>query len=105
MKVTRCPTCGRKNRRTTQANARYWVLLHAISEGVKPQGQQHSSEVWHTYFKGRFLGCDEVKLPNGKVMQFPNSTSELDTTEFSDYMQQVEVFANERGVHLEMEIL
>lgn len=102
-KITRCPTCGRKARRSTPANARYWVLLHAISEGVPVQGKHHSSEVWHTYFKSKFLGCEEVTLPNGKTMQFPHSSAELDTAEFADFMMKVELWAGEHGVWLEME--
>lgn len=105
IKPTRCPTCGRKTRRTTQANARYWVLLHAISEGIKPEGNTFSSESWHTYFKSKYLGCEETKLPNGKVFQIPQSTADLEKEEFTDYMTQVESWANERGVFLEMETL
>lgn len=101
--VTRCPTCGRKRRRTTVANARYWALLHAISEGVKPQGQTYSSETFHEYFKQRFLGADEIRLPNGKVFVRSHSTADLSTDEFGAYMDQVEAWSAEHGVYLELE--
>ena len=96
----RCPTCGRTHRRSNPANARYWALLHEIADSVKTADGKFGTEVWHGYFKSGFLGCEEVKLPNRKVLQIPRSSAELDNAEFSEYMMQVEVWANEHGVYL-----
>lgn len=101
MKRQRCPTCKRLERRSTQANARYWLLLHEIAENVKPDKQAYSADSWHTYFKSKFLGCDEVKLPGGKVFQIPRSSADLDTGEFNDFQTQVEAWAAERDVYLQ----
>ena len=98
--IIRCPTCGRKQRRSSEANRRYWALMHEISENIKPQGKQYSSEVWHDYLKQKFLGADERQLPNGKTLVIPHSTAELDTAGFADYMTQVEAWANEHGAYL-----
>lgn len=100
MKQDRCPTCKRRHKRSTEANRRYWLLLHLIAENVRPEKQAYSAEVWHTYFKSRFLGCVEVKLPNGKTMPIPNSSADLDVGEFNDYMTKVEAWAGERDVWL-----
>ncbi len=100
MKRKRCPSCGRLEKRSTQANARYWLLLHQIAENVKPNGQAFSTEAWHTYMKSRFLGCEEVAMPNGKALQIPRSSADLDTSEFNEYQTQVEVWAGERDVFL-----
>jgi hypothetical protein len=100
MKRKRCLTCGRLEKRSTQANARYWLLLHQIAENVKPNGQAFGTEQWHTYFKSRFLGCDEVAMPNGKALQIPRSSADLDTGEFNEYQTQVEAWAAERDVFL-----
>lgn len=102
MKPERCPTCGRIKKRSTEANRRYWALLAEIAQELKPQGQQYSSETWHKYFCQRFLGADEVKLPNEKTLIIPHGSSDLDTAEFNDFMTQVEVWAGEHGVYLEM---
>jgi hypothetical protein len=96
-----CPTCGRKSKRSTEANARYWALLHAISSGIKTADGYFNSEVWHKYFKAKYLGCTDIMLPNRKIISEPNSTSELDMSEFNDYMTKVEVFANDHGAYLE----
>lgn len=88
-------------RRSNEANRRYWLLVHTISERLRPQNVQHSPEVWHTYFKSRFLGCDDVRMPNGKTLTIPRSSAELDVSEFAEFMTQVEVWANEHDVYLD----
>lgn len=87
--------------RSHQANARYWLLLHALADKLRPEKTAHSAETWHRYCASRWLGCDEVLLPGGKQLVIPRSTSNLDVGEFNDYMTAVEVWANERGVFLE----
>lgn len=99
-KAKRCPACGRKEIRSSEANRRYWALLHEIAEKVKPEGRDYSAETWHTYFKQKILGSIEVSLPNGKTIQVPQTTTALDTSQFHDFSTQVEVWANGRGVFL-----
>jgi len=107
-KIVRCPTCGRKQVRSTESNRRYWALLHVVAETVKPKGVQYSSEVWHEYMKLRYLGGETIALPNGKTMVQPNSSADLEThgntdtgqIGFTEYMMMVEVWANEHGAHL-----
>lgn len=99
-KEKRCPTCGRKEIRSSEANRRYWALLHEISEKIKPEGKEYSAETWHTYFKQKLLGSADVSLPNGKTIQVPQTTTVLDTSQFYDFATQVEAWANNRGVFL-----
>ena len=104
MSAKRCPACGRRERRSNPANARYWLLLHTIAAKLKPGGQAYSAEQYHAYYKSRFLGCDDVALPNGKVLTIPRSTAQLESTEFAEYVTKVEADAAERGVYLDMEV-
>ena len=98
--MQKCPTCGRTKTRSSEANRRYWAIIHAISE--KPvQGVLYSPDTWHLYCKQRFLGSRDVDLPNGKTITVPISTAGLDVSEFNDYMTKVEVFANDHGIYLE----
>jgi len=101
MRVDRCPVCKRRTTRSSESNRRYWALLHVLAEEVKPAGVAYSADQWHTYCKSRFLGCDDMTLPNGKTLTIPKSTANLDTGAFNDYMTEVEAWANERGVYLE----
>ena len=104
MTAKRCPACGRRERRSNPANARYWLLLHTIAAKLRPGGKTYSAAQMHIYYKSRFLGCDDVALPNGKVLTIPRSTAQLESTEFAEYVTQVEADAAERGVYLDMEV-
>lgn len=88
-------------KRSSEQNRRYWLLLHLIAEKVKPGGESYSADTWHTYAKTRWIGADDVRLPNGKVVLMPRSSADLDIAEFNAYMEQIEAWAAERDVYLE----
>ena len=96
----RCPTCGRKHKRSNPANAYYWLLLHKIAER-EWSGSKYSAEQFHTYYKSRFLGCDDVTMPNGKTLSIPRSSADMDVAEFGEYFDKVQADAAERGVYLD----
>lgn len=85
-------------KRSHEQNRRYWSLLNEISEGLPVQGVNHSAEVWHAYFRSRFIGCEEIKMPNGKVFEQPISTTTLDVGAFSEYMTRIEAWAAQHGL-------
>lgn len=99
--MKRCQTCGRREKRSAEANRRLWLLYHALAAKLHPDGKSFSADSFHVYYRSRFLGCDDVALPNGRVLTIPRSTRDLDTEEFNDYMTQVEADANARGVFLD----
>lgn len=75
----------------------YWALLHLCA--AKLADGKFSAEQFHAYYKSRFLGCDDIPMPNGKTLTIPRSTN-LDVAEFSAYFDQVQADAAERGVFL-----
>jgi len=101
MKNKRCPACGRTEVRSSEANRRYWALLHEIAEKAKPKGLQYSAETWHLYFRQRLLGSEDMTLPNGKIVTQPNSTANLDVSDFSDYLDKVQAWAAHHEIYLE----
>jgi hypothetical protein len=101
LKERRCPTCHRLVKRSQEANARYWLLLHTIAEKIKPEGQSYDAETWHKWAKSKWLGAEECKLPSGKTIQILRSTADLDAAEFSDYMTKVEVWAGDHNAWLD----
>jgi NinB protein len=102
-RIERCPTCKRRITRNNDQNRRLWALYHVMSEKIQPRGQTYSADTWHVWSKSKWLGCDDVKLPSGKVLSIPRSTATLDVAEFAEYMTQVEAWANEHGAWLEDE--
>lgn len=75
--------------------------MHEIADQLKPQGEAYSAETWHEYFKQRYLGAEEIKLPNGKTVQKARSTTDLDKAEMIDYLTKVEVWAASHGLYAE----
>ena len=98
--LDRCPACFRKIKRSNPANALYWTLLHQLADNLKPGGVAYSADQFHAYYKSRFLGCQDIAMPNGKTLTIPNSTAHLDVAEFGDYFDKVQADAAERGVYL-----
>ncbi len=72
-----------------------------MSDKIKPLGVAYSPQQFHLYCRQRFLGATDFAMPNGKTMTMPNSTAELDVSEFQEYMQQVEALAADHGAYLE----
>ena len=98
---SRCPACGRREKRSSEQNARYWAIVARVTKDLRGDGgAEYDLRAWHAWFKFRFLGGEDVKLPNGYVMTQPKSSADEDTPEFSDYMTAVEAWAAERGVYL-----
>lgn len=96
---TKCPTCGQLPRRSTEQNKLYWSILHEIADHLKPQGVSYTAETWHEYFKQRYLGAEEIALPNGKTIQRAQSTASLDKSEMVDYVTKVEMWAAQHGLY------
>lgn len=88
-------------KRSAEQNKRMWALLNEISEGLPVQGVTHSPEAWHLYFRQKFIGSEDLTLPNGKTIVQPISTTTLDVSAFSEYMTQIEAFAASRGLLFE----
>ena len=96
----RCPHCKRRYKRSNAVNALYWARLHEIAEKLRPEGNSYSAEQWHTYFRSRFLGCNDILMPNMRTITIPKSTANLDTAEFGEYLDKVEAWAATRDVWL-----
>ena len=98
--VARCPTCKRRHKRTLPQNNIYWELLGEIAKKLKTQEGYFSDEVWHEYFKRRYLGADDVRLPNGKTSVITRSTADLEIPEFGEYFDKVQAWAADHEVWL-----
>lgn len=89
----------REHRRSNEQNRRYWAILNEIA-ALDVQGRKYTAETWHEYFKGRFIGNEDIELPNGKTLLRPISTTTLDKIQFGEYMTQIEAWASQHGLLL-----
>ena len=84
-----------KAKRSTIANRYYLAVLGQIAEDAWIEGRQFNSDLWHEYFKRKFIGS--IDLPGCGTMA--ESTAKLNVSEFAQYVQKIEVFAaTELGV-------
>ena len=98
-----CPTCGQRKKRSIPQNARLHKLFTEISSNLTAKdGLYHSHQWWKVMMKDHFLGYEpEYRRPDGKVIEVLRSTADLSVDELNEFMTQVEMYANERGVYLE----
>lgn len=87
-----------KEKRGSQANKYYWkVVLGSIGVGLKDAGWEPnkcSKEAVHEMLKREFLTVDE-HLKDGVFLKRTRSTTELDSQEFSEYLEHCIRFAAE----------
>lgn len=86
-----------KAKRNVQQNRLYWALLREISEQAWIDGRQYSSEAWHAYFAGQYIGMED--MPGGG--QTPISTTTLSVHEFADYVTRIQSYAATSGFIIE----
>lgn len=79
----------RKPTRSLEQNALYWDTIHKIAEICWIDGRQFTPQVWHRYFKERFLPGRIIELPYGQITEAEPSTTELTVEEFSEFVEQV----------------
>lgn len=89
-----------ERKRNVEQNRRYWgYLLKTIAEQAWVDGRQFDKDVWHEFFARKFGVCEDVTLPDGEIIVRRKSTTQMNIGEFSDYMQQIEVYAaSELGI-------
>ena len=85
----------RKPSRSLEQNALYWAAVHEVAESVWLDCKQFTPQVWHRYFKERFLPGRVIEMPFGLVTEAEPSTTELTVDEFSHFIDQVIYFKDQ----------
>lgn len=88
------------SKRSIEQNKRLWKIYTQIADSVWINGHRFSAETWHEYFKGLFIGFDEIINPmTGEVIKRPLSTVKLNTAEMAEYQNKIQAFgAQEFGI-------
>ena len=93
-----------KSKRRNEQNSFYWVRLNEISNQCYIGGRRYNPETLHEHCKREYLpedcynGMEKWKfLPNGDRF-LRMSTTDLNTSEFANYLTQVEAWGSELGV-------
>jgi hypothetical protein len=75
----------KKNRRSLSQNAYYWsAVVHDLT-----------LEETHDFLKGRFNAKEIINTDTGEVISVPRSTTELNKTQFGEYIEKIQQFSIE----------
>lgn len=89
-----------KAKRSLDQNARLHALLTDVAAHSWVEGRQYDLETWKEFFRQRFIGTEEITMPDGKRIERGISTTTLNVHEFSDFMTKIEEYAQD---HLAVE--
>jgi len=90
-----------KARRTSDQNRMLHALLNDIAEQAVIDGKQFDVETWKDWIKRRFIGIEEVTMPDGSRLDKSISTTTLNVGEFSELIERVRAWAiNDLGITL-----
>jgi hypothetical protein len=82
-----------KARRNTRQNALLHALLTQIAERVHPDGQSFTMEAWKELACSKFIGTEDIVLPDGSRRTRALSTSSLSVGQFADLIDHVTAWA------------
>jgi hypothetical protein len=82
-----------KARRNNAQNALLHAMLTEIAEGVRPDGRTFGVEEWKELTKRKFIGTEEVLLPDGTRTERGLSTTTLSVGQFAELIDRVSAWA------------
>ena len=89
-----------KSKRSSEQNSRLHALLSEVAAHAWIEGRQFDMETWKEYFRQKFIGTEEIMLPDGRRIERGISTTTLDVGAFSQFMDQITEYAQD---HLAVE--
>jgi hypothetical protein len=90
--------CPFEPKRSLHQNRWLWWTLQVVADQVMVDGRKYDAEVWHEYYKRKFLGFREVVI-HGQGYVVANSTTKLTDRQMREYRYMIEADAiQELGV-------
>lgn len=83
----------KRETRSSKQNRRYWSIINDFAQSYTSGGRTYQADTWHDWFKGEFIGFDE--LPDGRLV--PKSSKVLTVDEYAEFSAKVEVWLVEQG--------
>jgi hypothetical protein len=86
----------KRKHRNSQQNRYYWgVVVTMINEALIQQGHEVSKDDTHEFLKMRCNGKDLVSQHSGEVITIGQTTTDMATIEFSEYVDRCKTFGIE----------
>lgn len=83
----------KKNRSLAQNRLLHMWMTELSKHWHESTGELFAPDVWKLQVKRQFLGEEVVELPSGRVLEQVKKTSRLNTQEFTDFLQMIEIWA------------
>jgi hypothetical protein len=80
-------------KRSVEQNRKLHAILNEIAENVYIDGRRYDVEAWKEQVRRRFIGTEELDLPNGTRIERGVSTTTLNASQFSELIERVSAWA------------
>jgi hypothetical protein len=80
-------------KRSTEQNKRLHAMLNEISQNAYLNGRRYEMEAWKEFYRSRYIGTEEIELPDGRRIERGISTTTLNKQEFADFLTAIESHA------------
>lgn len=90
-----------KAKRSTDQNKKLHALIRDLAAQAWVGGRQYDEDAWKEHIRRKFIGTEDVTLPDGTRIDRGISTTTLSVAECSDLIEQINQWAaDELGVVL-----
>ena len=87
--------------RSGSQNSLYWVWLSQIAIFFSERSTEvFNKEDMHDWFRNQFLGTEDKQIGKTVIKGQLISTTSLAPPEMSEYMQKIDIWAQEKGIQL-----
>jgi hypothetical protein len=80
-------------KRTSEQNRLFHALLNTIAENATVGGKYFDAETWKEHIRRKFIGTEEINLPDGSRLERGISTASLTVPEFTLLIERVQAWA------------
>ena len=86
----------RRKKRSLPQNSYYWgIVVPIVQQGFIDLGNECSKEDVHEFLKAKFNYKEIVNEKTGEIISFPQSTASITTSQFMDYIAEIQRFGSE----------
>jgi hypothetical protein len=85
-----------KSKRSIEQNAKLHAILSEIAEQTWIRGRRYDVDTWREHYKRSLIGVEEIEMPDGSHTERGISTTTLDVSAFSGFMDQIQADATSR---------
>lgn len=87
---------SKAGKRSNPQNRYYWgLVVPVIQKGLYDLGHDLTKEETHEFLKAKFNSEELINETTGEVLPIPRSTTRLNKTDFSTYLEKIQQFASE----------